>query len=929
MRQTDSFLLHQGQFRFLFQSSVSALLLGTSRGVRSLELCIAEALQRLFPGASIAIITRFTDGSEKSPEKACISGAQSFLTSSKTLTAHGCTALLAGVPGSPVTTVPKAVLDLMEVRIFQAPTKAVAFLFFNVDTLGTREELWILLNPPMDDHCILAAAWLERSISSLRELYATISALKGTSHSFRLQQNLAELRTRRTTVLSRRLGQGIALIKEIRFYGTRQPNTNYPVMLETCGLWVLQEILGTEWHTRSSDASWNERVVSDFFEALGDALEETYKSVSDAGFVGPEGGLATRPFSLLRVFRAIGQANDRGLLQDLAAVLNAEFEDADFLSLLLVWSRWHELARAQAFSPQSVQDGWWKESIAKALPFIDSLLRKGWEPDRSEHQETIESDRPGLHSLSAWLNLWLARQLMVEIIDGTEWKQERSLLDVELWQFRSHLAFVLRESIRQSLFGHWFDFTFDPASYIEAVTTLVEHHAYYRVGIDPGWALGRILKEIGKARHADDYPFAISHQQHALQMYVLGHFLAELEIEAPAAPFRGRSVTMKALLASSNLEPAPADVQDRFLQSFSLAVLLHDIGMLLFPRIFFPALEVANEDDKLVAGLEGIQEGIHQSAKELLANCEEQLSGIRGLFREDEGNLAGWLKEQIRVGAADHSLLGAWYLYRLSKTTEERERLKPSRKILEGARAILLHQVVTQDIETKDDPVAALLVLCDEIFDWLPSRKRRSSIHAGSIRGGAQELDVRPEGSRAKWIYLPQLALSSDDMSPHDLRWKLRLTQEDLDNGWPTVEIHLKEPDHLDQPTWQIWLQVFQNLARINQGQHGWRPFIRVISTIPGELQQVGLHTQSLLARWASSSRKTAASQLRNWLVGPYFDSGEESPTEALSIPAGMRRYFTKNISRDFYVMDEQLDTILRAHRHLEGDDRRRKVDRS
>lgn len=941
-----------------FRDAMTRFWIEANRETECYEVSLAKALQRLVPGAIIKVVSLYQAGSG---EKEKIRAASSELEKARLLDADTRLVLakLLDSPEAKKVEIHRSVI----LKILPVGSDEIGFSLSQKSEERTgkkkseergKEEFGIFFSG-LSSGSQAVVCWLISRVPELRELSATLHALKRSGHVHRFRQKAESLRARRTELLSSRLEKGRKLVSEIRFHAARQPFVEYARILEDLGCWAIQELLGTEWFTRSGDAQIHRARPTRFFDDLAGVLGLIYRRHRRNG--NPLDLLRTdndraNP-SNLRTFRNIARTNkarsreDRTNRDRWRGSVKAATRTVDDLAKLeypmghlLLWSRWHEacweLKKNDVVDDVEIE-GAWIEAVRVSLPVVGELLGLGWAGSEAK-----------IKGLWSWLNLWLAHQLMVEIERQEKSWQERELTPQRLWEFRLHLSLVLREGIRQSIFGDWPDFVFDSHRYIESVSHVVAHHAHHVVGVEPKFGIARLLDQIGRGRHADDYPFAASHQQHALQVYAFGHFLLELTVESDEDTFEDRTGwKIKEILGMDpalGLKPT-SGAPEKLLQSFSLAALHHDVGMLLFPRMFFPLAGLASRSRGVPDTLGKVGGSILQAGEELLAQCKLDLLGVKkgdgqweegvaaelwpaGARAAGEKALVDDLEVEQRRGdnqgletvSPDHSLLGAWYLYRLCQTMKSTDK----EVTVNAVRAILFHQVFNYPISIENDPVAALLVICDEVFDWLPSSKRTSQLFTGSFRGGPGELDVRPEGSRAQQILLPGVEpRTAEGDGSEGLHWVLRLGRDELKEGWPRIQVELKEPDHLDLPVWQIWLQMAQNLTRLQRATKppatsspdpSFGPVVRVSSTIPGQLRKHDYSSKQVLDRAARKLPKLET-DFNSWLADKKrFESGA-GDRETLVIRSLGQIPFDTNIKTSLQELQAKIEDVLHRPR--------------
>lgn len=876
---------------------VTQLLVNAVRQDPTLEEALARQLQRSFTGDHLRVLTR-----ERLGSTTIVAGAESrdaekvrSLSEEETISSLAELETTASPPRHHQS------FSLRTVRI-GSTTSAIClaesspgaehrgFRQHGGDT-GPALELWIQWLDPLVDEESETLQLFCRSLADLHPLFAAVRALKGTARVLRIQQRVEKLRYDRGRLLSerireaqeltRQLGAGLAIHDEVRIE-----------ILEDLCRWVAQEVLGTSWHS-TSDATAHPRLLSELFTHLRRAL---------VGPPRPGAEAAMRLRETQRRFRDYERMACRPKTWWKRKDLELGPRPQGTLSLLGRWSRLHriglDLQRQPELAPPDRVESTWLDTVALTREPLRKLLSESSSP---------ESDQP-LGGLYPFLTGWLALRLLDHIHMAGGPRGADRLLSAEMWRFRAHLAFVVREVLRLRVFGAEADFTFDPDAFLDALSSLVEQHAYRIVDLPRDYDLRALLEDIRNPRHADDYPFAVGHLQHALQVYCLAHFLLDLEFvsesseeETKRPHFHGW--TVKQVLASrSGLEPGGQAVHE-LQQAMSLAALFHDAGMLLFPRYFFEPSHLARGDCEVEEQLRRVERAVADSAQGLVEACERALREADYFDPASEAALSGWVRREAEAGHPDHSVLGAWYLHRVSAAVED----TPREVMRQAVRAVLLHQVVTQPVDVSCDPVAALLILCDEVFDWLPStRSRPLLVGWGGL--GRHELDVRRGGSRARRIVLEDVSYNEDRG-----RWVLAQDGSTRDFGWPRISIRLQESDHLDLPVYQLWLSMVQNLVRLKPSERDWAPRVQVEGTVPGALDAARLTTFTALERLADSSQLPFRSRLLSYLRESTLRRHAGSGSESIEIRARGSALWRESLVPFFERLEEELQKVINA----------------
>lgn len=508
------------------------------------------------------------------------------------------------------------------------------------------------------------------------------------------------------------------------------------------------------------------------------------------------------------------------------------------LSLLAMWTRVHGLSRRlmRRATPVLEQEAGlaWASVTAKTFPLLVRKLAKPLE-DRSPHQQARN-----------WLVVWFC----IEILNK-ECANETPDSDAR-HEVRAELAYTLREALRYDLFGDRVDYFHDASTLAIALAHLVSYHATRVVGIPPAYQIDALMKLIGGEGGANRYP-AVEHLQHVANIYIAGHFLLSLRVK------RGDTVATAGELFADN---APPDVVQKYRRAFSMAAMFHDVGHILLPSDARLPHALLLDDANVQTVLRSRDVASAAQATTLTADCLEQL-GLDGRKpiettkarplvyfedREELENLAASFTRQAERGHASHGLLGAWYLHRVGdhamKMGHEDDTLRECRKW--ALRAILLHDVVTKEIDTDKDPVAALLVTCNEVFEWSPSHHAvtRSHTLARPPQGpGTSPSMYRVERS-IEIRHIAQTERSGSSATQFDAVLS-------APNGtWPDVVVELMPPEYLGGPVLRVWLAKAQAMGRIKPGsKSGFGPTLLIRSALGPDLLHCKLDSRQALKR--------------------------------------------------------------------------------
>lgn len=377
---------------------------------------------------------------------------------------------------------------------------------------------------------------------------------------------------------------------------------------------------------------------------------------------------------------------------------------------------------------------------------------------------------------------------------------------------RRHLAYVLREGLRFLCFGYQKNedqrrpyYYFDTGRYAAALRTVITYHAGCYVGsLAPTIAeyLQRVVSTDGLTPYA-----SAGHLQHILEIYMAGVFMLSVRIEGRP----GEPTIAEALRGAERRDPK---LFEQCLQAFILAALFHDVGHLFLPRIKQDIPELGLRSEPLRGDLKEFAGGLAQSSRVFARKCVDLLRDYG-----DDGPLAAWLDAQLQ--SPGHSLISAYYLARILEGREIDAWVRRS-----AIRAIMLHDALALKLSADDDPIAALLVLCDELFEWDPAQPITPGSPGKSLQVIAPE--VPSHEPRDRWISVEH------PQSMQGLEVWVTLAEPQDSSRWPRVRIHLQGPQRLAVPVHQLWLRKSANLGRIVRARSGFGPVVSMTSALPG-----------------------------------------------------------------------------------------------
>ncbi len=868
----NSIRLYEAKFR----DAITYMLAAATHPDRPLEGAVAEALRKLFLCAPLHVV---------------------WQTRQETIAAS-CADLRSGASTLRDPARVHEILDLADPlatarqhpRVTVNLTAEDAAAFGMLLTAGQDPaRLWIVLEGPRAPLSRDLLNWFAQYSQGLQEFFTAVRSLMALKATQR-DAAFAQLARRADAIVSgseRTFARDLEAATRVFSELLTSPD---PLEARRVGLaqdlavWATQALLGVGTQGRGLDGASGEALLLDFCGRL----TELAARASDER-VGRPAELAALA-GILRALLPAGEAAPQG-----SAGL---VEPA--LQLLVTWTGMHELARRVADHRRPARpedDARYEEASQSTLPALSALLVQR---SIANHGEAS--------FVRNWARLWFCQVLLDQSQRGESWWQD-GLLDDEKWRFRRDLSYVLRESVRYMVYGAREDYRFQPVAFAEALRTLVEQHALRVVGLPREADLRTHLREIGEPSGPDGYHFAAGHLQHILEVYIAGHFFASLKVEAgPDLSDEERIIdgwSMGEVLASRSGWRPGAQTTLELHQALSLALLFHDTGMLLFPRYARPTPALCRGDARLESCLGDVESAFRAAGAALVERCVEDLRSADYLDTRADPGLAAWLDDQRSSGAPDHALLGAWYLHRVSRAL-------PSglgEVVREALRAVLLHSLPTLTVDVERDPVASLLLLCDELFEWEPFVRPGPSSQVPGRSMVAMASDLRPRRSRARTVEIPGLSVHRS--ANGGVEATLRLSAHDVRHGWPHINLRLHLPENLEMAPHFIWLTMAQNLGRVDRSRHGWGASVTVASAIPTRLRAAGLNTRRLLGQLAVHSRHPSRVSLERWLfdVGR-FSTDEAEGLERVVIEARNHVLHSEDIRRSFRALEEDLERV-------------------
>ena len=262
----------------------------------------------------------------------------------------------------------------------------------------------------------------------------------------------------------------------------------------------------------------------------------------------------------------------------------------------------------------------------------------------------------------------------------------------------------------------------------EAQIYLVAQYAYHHIGVPRELC---IYERLMRQYRAELFLYASGnlyrdHSYHAMDVCLLGELLLRSSTSgasgSPPTTFGEQLLTMtiasrsceeECKEADHTVSDAPGDDAsagvsfDLFMCAWYVAALCHDLGYLYerVSRLVKPLGDIAGAG--LQAVIDALQEGLTNGAKEALhtarkvahTNCPELVSCLSNIDADD--------------GSLDHGVAAWLHLCAWQKDSKNEHRCIPL-----ALRAIARHNLTDHTLKASEEPLTALLILCDHIQEW-------------------------------------------------------------------------------------------------------------------------------------------------------------------------------------------------------------------
>lgn len=547
------------------------------------------------------------------------------------------------------------------------------------------------------------------------------------------------------------------------------------------------------------------------------------------------------------------------------------------LPVLMHWIQMYKLYRPLcqlSAEPSELVENMWNNTVSMTVEYLSDYLEKtGNQIFQEEKKSTSDNlgkemseDKTSAGTLN-FLYLWFCLMLLYEEKKNMESKTDvhPGLLKGEKIAFRADLAYILREAVQFACFGHRNDYTGEPRQFLTALITLVEYHAHWIVGLPTEYNIRLLFHIIIGDMSRKNFYWAEEHLRHILEVYLAGFFLIWFHVEKKDQ--QEQSLTVLDILASaSELKPGEQRKKE-FKCSYCLAALYHDIGHLLFPIELSTGKDLYPEDAKLKMGLTNVKNELKEAGTVISRRSVEDLKSGNYFEPGSESQLDQWLNTQIKTGEPDHGLLSAWYLHHVCSSVQE-----SSQEIVRKAvRSILLHNAFTVRIDAEKDPLASLLVLCDELFEWEQIRHIKPPHSSADRFFHIMNAKNTPFGPRYRRIgcYIHKFSISEKQLAG--------TLKTENNETWPDVFIITQDSQYMNISAFALWLMKAQNLGRIKPGKNGWGPSLLMKGRDDMFHWQQGTGTKKLLELIAQHSQLPIRPDIARWVTNKnVFEDGKE-----------------------------------------------------
>jgi hypothetical protein len=352
---------------------------------------------------------------------------------------------------------------------------------------------------------------------------------------------------------------------------------------------------------------------------------------------------------------------------------------------------------------------------------------------------------------------------------------------------------------------------------IEALLWAVNKYTIETLGVDPRLEIGSHLWRAARNEPALHTlkPYYRDHFFHAIEVCFLGHLLLDMEY-ARGKPLSGLVQELMKLRSRKEV-----------LRAWYLAALLHDIGN---------AVDVLKSAGEMLRFFE-----CSDSLKTLTKNIEAAIDTLSMSLKKSS------LKNVEQPGR-DHGVVAAEHLEKLIQLVSER--LPPWRGYDQAVQAIRVHNLHSETVAFREQPLTFLLVLCDAIQEWNRPHLRYATAPSEILTSllGAESLDALETTGPLKRV--------SVNVKPEEEKLRVATPGKlefELDYG-PAIQ--------KDAGVFNLWLGNCSNLQRLKLDG---LPFNILLQYKTPQFQDSQGHIERQMDRLREAVDETHLSVLADW----------------------------------------------------------------
>ena len=570
-------------------------------------------------------------------------------------------------------------------------------------------------------------------------------------------------------------------------------------------------------------------------------------------------------------------------VSDLLTLIKKE-SNVKFCYLFPLWTATHECYRPfvgklmpNIKTQTEYIDNKWVELIQVTGECLKRNLRIVFKKEKRDNKTNAEDagDFRG-NSVRYQMHLWFFLELITHEIDHPV---EDLFFFEDRCRYRGELSYAMRECIRFFLLGERDDYAPNFATYVNSLRVLVEHHVHEVLQLPKEFDLRRYLRELGEVWGLHDANAPLNYLSHVIDVYIGGQFVLASNLDLGAGEFDYQNLPWPiscVLACAASVKPG-VEANQAFCQAFGLAALFHDCSHLVCPFEEGAGTSLIWEKRIPQLNLEAVEKTLRLAGSDIASRCIEDLHRGGYFNMDEERDLCHWFQRQKDHGEPDHGLISAWYLHHLCMM----EKTKSTDILRSAVRAIMLHNAASVVIDPDRDPLAAILVLVNEALEWNLGRQAGYTRAPGDLIPAMSAVDYHQSQMRYRRISIQGLHIS-EQKENGKLPICIKAQEDEKPRYWPIIHVDLVDSDHLDVPTFVLWLVKAQAMGRLKPGvkRGGRHPMLVLRSGKPSERLLRGFGSMDLLKLLAQYSGLPVRPALLHWIENlngfGTFSSGKE-----------------------------------------------------